>query len=108
MSTINLGKADVYPVHSGKANAALHIAKQMGADIKDCAFLCDDDNDIDLAKVVGKAYMPTVAAVCCLARFMQLCRLLSCLCVCTVHTWTMCQELTPVHLVLAPSLYFVS
>lgn len=63
VSTINLGKADVYPAHSGKSNAALHIAKQMGADIKDCAFLCDDDNDIDLAKVVGKAYMPTVAAV---------------------------------------------
>lgn len=63
VSTINLGKADVYPAYSGKANAAVHIAKQMGADIKDCAFLCDDDNDIDLAKVVGRAYMPTVAAV---------------------------------------------
>lgn len=60
---MNLGKADVYPAHSGKANAAVHIAKQLGIDIKDCAFLCDDDNDIDLAKVVGKAYMPTVAAV---------------------------------------------
>lgn len=63
VSTINLGKADVYPAYSGKANAAVHIAKQMGVDMKDTAFLCDDDNDIDLAKVVGKAYMPTVAAV---------------------------------------------
>ena len=63
VSTVNLGMADVYPAKSGKANAAMHIAKHMGADIEQCAFLCDDDNDIDLAKVVGKAYLPSVSAV---------------------------------------------
>lgn len=62
-STINLGMSDVYPAGSGKQGAAIQIARHFGADLCDCAFLCDDDNDIQLAKVVGKAYLPSVAAV---------------------------------------------
>eukprot|EP00892_Ulva_mutabilis_P006875 jgi/Ulvmu1/455/UM001_0462.1 len=61
-STINLGMSDVYPAGSGKQGAAIQIAKHFNADLCDCAFLCDDDNDIQLAKVVGKAYLPSVAA----------------------------------------------
>lgn len=62
-STVNLGMSDVYPAGSGKQGAAIQIAKHFNADLCDCAFLCDDDNDIQLAKVVGKAYLPSVAAV---------------------------------------------
>lgn len=59
--------SDVYPAGSGKQGAAIQIARHFGADLCDCAFLCDDDNDIQLAKVVGKAYLPSVSAVCCVS-----------------------------------------
>lgn len=29
----------------------------------DCVFLCDDDNDMELAAVVGKAFLPSITSV---------------------------------------------
>jgi hydroxymethylpyrimidine pyrophosphatase-like HAD family hydrolase len=62
-TTVNLGKADIYPRASGKASAAVYVAEQFGVAMQDCAFFGDDDNDIDLSKVVGKAYLPSISAV---------------------------------------------
>lgn len=35
----------------------------LGAEAQDCVFLCDDDNDMELAAVVGKAFLPSVTSV---------------------------------------------
>ena len=63
ISTVNLGKADVYPATSGKARAAEYLAKYYGVPLSSCALLCDDDNDLELALLVGKAYCPSIASV---------------------------------------------
>lgn len=63
VSTYNLGKADVYPSTSGKAAAARYMMQKWGAACEDCAFLCDDDNDIELAETVGRAFLPSVSSV---------------------------------------------
>lgn len=55
-STFNLGCADVYPATSGKRAVAEHVASSAGARVTASAFLCDDDNDLDLAAVVGRAF----------------------------------------------------
>ena len=59
-TTTNLGCVDVYPARSGKKNAAAYIADRMGGwELgRHAAFLCDDDNDIELAKCVNKVYLP--------------------------------------------------
>ena len=62
-STYNLGKADVYPSTSGKAAAGVYIAARFGASPADVVFLCDDDNDIELANAVGRAYLPSISSV---------------------------------------------
>jgi hydroxymethylpyrimidine pyrophosphatase-like HAD family hydrolase len=62
-STFNLGCLDVYPKRSGKKNAAVHIARQAGGwDLASHAvFLCDDDNDIELANEVKRVYLPNMS-----------------------------------------------
>lgn len=55
-STFNLGCADVYPATSGKRAVAEHVALRLGIRLADAAFLCDDDNDLDLAAAVGRAF----------------------------------------------------
>jgi hydroxymethylpyrimidine pyrophosphatase-like HAD family hydrolase len=59
-----MGKADVYPATSGKAQAAAYLAAYYGVPLSSCAFMCDDDNDIELAQRVGKAYCPSISSVC--------------------------------------------
>lgn len=56
-SSFNLGVADVYPATSGKAAAALHLMKRLGAAPEHCSLMCDDDNDLGLAAVVGKVFL---------------------------------------------------
>lgn len=61
--TENLGVMDFYPAASGKEGAAQHLMRKWGVNPAATAFLCDDDNDLALAAVVGKAFLPSVSAV---------------------------------------------
>lgn len=58
--TTNLGCVDIYPEHSGKKNAAAYIADTMGGWKlgTHAAFLCDDDNDIELVRCARKVFLP--------------------------------------------------
>lgn len=56
-SSRNLGCADVFPVTSGKEAVGRYVAASLGVDLRDCAFLMDDDNDLPLAAAVGKAFV---------------------------------------------------
>jgi hydroxymethylpyrimidine pyrophosphatase-like HAD family hydrolase len=60
----NLGAVDVYPATSGKKNAAKYLMEKFGGHIDgtDSVFMCDDDNDIELAKAVSKAYLPSITS----------------------------------------------
>ncbi|MEW5320546.1 MAG: hypothetical protein WDW38_011613 [Sanguina aurantia] len=60
--SFNLGHADFYPVTSGKLSAARHVMRRFMALEEDCTFLCDDDNDLELAAVVSKAFLPSVTS----------------------------------------------
>lgn len=59
-SSFNLGKADVYPAGSGKANAARHVLELEGIDAADAVALFDDDNDLELGALVGRSFLPGV------------------------------------------------
>ncbi|CDF39098.1 unnamed protein product [Chondrus crispus] len=59
-SSFNLGKGDIYPQGSGKANAARHILQTLGIDSKDAIALFDDDNDLELGALVGRSFLPGV------------------------------------------------
>ncbi|CAD7696486.1 unnamed protein product [Ostreobium quekettii] len=56
----NLGTMNVYAASSGKANAGLHVMHHFSASPKLSVFLCDDDNDIGLARNVGRAFLPSI------------------------------------------------
>lgn len=56
----NLGKADIYPAGSGKANAAAHILAKHGLDASDAVAMFDDDNDLELGALVGKSFLPGI------------------------------------------------
>jgi hypothetical protein len=43
--------------------AARHLMKRWGVEAKDSVFLCDDDNDLELAVEVGRAFLPTITSV---------------------------------------------
>ncbi|GMH34193.1 hypothetical protein BSKO_02027 [Bryopsis sp. KO-2023] len=58
--TWNLGRADLYPKTSGKLNAGLYIMKHFNAHPSNCVFLCDDDNDLELAREVGQTFLPSI------------------------------------------------
>ncbi|KAL6774273.1 hypothetical protein ACKKBG_A24400 [Auxenochlorella protothecoides x Auxenochlorella symbiontica] len=58
----NLGALDVYPATSGKVSAARHLAARWGADLSRALFLCDDDNDLELAAAVGRAFLPSITS----------------------------------------------
>ncbi|GLC33935.1 hypothetical protein PLESTB_000819800 [Pleodorina starrii] len=60
--SFNLGAADFYPSTSGKVMAARHLMARLGAAAKDCCFLCDDDNDLELAAEVGRAFLPSITS----------------------------------------------
>ncbi|KAG1658592.1 hypothetical protein FOA52_016204 [Chlamydomonas sp. UWO 241] len=58
----NLGAADFYPATSGKDMAAQYLMKKWSAEPANAVFLCDDDNDMELASIVGRAFLPTVSS----------------------------------------------
>ncbi|EFJ50453.1 hypothetical protein VOLCADRAFT_103907 [Volvox carteri f. nagariensis] len=60
--SFNLGAADFYPATSGKVMAARHLMVRFGVAAKDCCFLCDDDNDLELAREVGRAFLPSISS----------------------------------------------
>lgn len=59
-TTFNLGKADIYPIASGKANAARHILQRISASAEDAIALFDDDNDLELGALCGASFLPSV------------------------------------------------
>lgn len=59
-TTFNLGKADIYPITSGKANAARHILQKISASAEDAVALFDDDNDLELGALCGVSFLPSV------------------------------------------------
>lgn len=59
-TSYNLGKADIYPVKSGKANAARHILALHDIPASQSAALFDDDNDLELGALCGRGYLPGV------------------------------------------------
>jgi hydroxymethylpyrimidine pyrophosphatase-like HAD family hydrolase len=61
-SSFNIGAADFYPVTSGKVEAAKYLMSKWGSDPSQCTFLCDDDNDIQLALAVRKAFLPNITS----------------------------------------------
>jgi hypothetical protein len=62
-ASFNLGAADFYPAASGKEGAAAHLLAQWGGSAADAAHLCDDDNDLPLAALVGRAFIPGITEV---------------------------------------------
>jgi 3-deoxy-D-manno-octulosonate 8-phosphate phosphatase KdsC-like HAD superfamily phosphatase len=62
-SSTNLGVVDFYPCASGKEGAAAYLMRKLGVPAGRCALLCDDDNDLQLAAIVGKAFLPSIGAV---------------------------------------------
>ncbi|GFR53021.1 hypothetical protein Agub_g15713 [Astrephomene gubernaculifera] len=60
--SFNLGAADFYPATSGKVMAARHLMRRFSAAAPDCCFLCDDDNDLELAAEVGRALLPSITS----------------------------------------------
>lgn len=54
---------DFYPKASGKEGAAAYLMQKFGVPAGRCALLCDDDNDLELAAIVGKAFLPSIGAV---------------------------------------------
>lgn len=61
--TLNLGVVDFYPAISGKEGAARHLMAKWGVGPAHTGFLCDDDNDLALAAIVAKAFLPSITAV---------------------------------------------
>eukprot|EP00882_Tetradesmus_deserticola_P005608 GHRQ01005904.1.p1 GENE.GHRQ01005904.1~~GHRQ01005904.1.p1 ORF type:complete len:310 (+),score=119.36 GHRQ01005904.1:314-1243(+) len=61
-TSTNLGSADFYPRSSGKEGAAAYLMGKFRLPASRCAVLCDDDNDLQLAELVGKAFLPSIAA----------------------------------------------
>lgn len=59
-SSYNLGKADIYPATSGKANAAKHIVDILNIDRTNTVAIFDDDNDLELGVFCGRSFLPGV------------------------------------------------
>lgn len=59
-SSFNLGKADIYPETSGKANAARHILEVCQVKAEDSVAMFDDDNDLELGALCGAGFLPGV------------------------------------------------
>ena len=60
-ASVNLGVLDFYPAAAGKEGAAAHLLARWGGAPHCAAHLCDDDNDLPLARMVARAFLPRVA-----------------------------------------------
>eukprot|EP00891_Asterochloris_glomerata_P008333 jgi/Astpho2/8333/fgenesh1_pm.00122_%23_16_t len=61
-TSYNLGLADVYPAISGKHNAAKHLLEVFKASADSAVLMADDDNDLGLAELVGKVFVPSITS----------------------------------------------
>ncbi len=59
-TSYNLGKADIYPVASGKANAARHILDSLNLSPAEAVAMFDDNNDLELGALCGRGFIPGV------------------------------------------------
>lgn len=59
-TSYNLGKADIYPAVSGKANAARHVLDLHNYSPEQSIALFDDDNDLELGALCGRGFLPGV------------------------------------------------
>uniref|UniRef100_A0A7S0G694 Sucrose phosphatase-like domain-containing protein n=1 Tax=Rhodosorus marinus TaxID=101924 RepID=A0A7S0G694_9RHOD len=59
-TSFNLGKADIYPSKSGKANAASYVLRLLELTPEDSISMFDDDNDLELGALTGRAFLPGV------------------------------------------------
>ncbi len=59
-TSFNLGKADIYPLGSGKANAARHVLELKGWSAQQAVAMFDDDNDLELGALCGRSFLPGV------------------------------------------------
>ncbi|KAJ8904040.1 hypothetical protein NDN08_000570 [Rhodosorus marinus] len=57
-TSFNLGKADIYPSTSGKANAANCVLGILELTPEDSISMFDDDNDVELGALTGRAFLP--------------------------------------------------
>lgn len=55
---MNLGKHDIFPAVSGKANAVRYLQLEFGLRPEECACLFDDDNDLGMAACCGTHLLP--------------------------------------------------
>ncbi len=93
-ASYNLGCLDIYPASSGKESAAAYLMKRWSAAPQHCAFMCDDDNDLKLASLVGRALIVSIGSVSgsCIGRSSTLwCLISRCLyfevCLASVEEW---------------------
>lgn len=61
-SSFNLGAADIYPATSGKEKAALQLLAHYNISPDKSFCMCDDDNDLKMAEVVARAYVPQITS----------------------------------------------
>ncbi|KAI8469912.1 MAG: hypothetical protein J3K34DRAFT_521817 [Monoraphidium minutum] len=59
--SFNLGVADFYPAASGKEGAAARLLARWGGAARAAVHLGDDDNDLPLARLVGRAFLPSIS-----------------------------------------------
>lgn len=59
-TSYNLGKADIYPIASGKANAARHVLNLLNMSPSEAVAMFDDDNDLELGVLCGRGFIPGV------------------------------------------------
>jgi len=65
VATTNLGCLDVYPKSSGKKHVCQYLVNHKFAEgtlADNCIFLCDDDNDIELASSCRFAFLPSISS----------------------------------------------
>lgn len=61
-TAVNLAYVDIFPTTSGKENAVKYLCAKYGGSLSDAACLCDDDNDIEMTRTVGHAFIPNITA----------------------------------------------
>ena len=61
-TSFNLGCLDIYPVTSGKSKAGIYLLRHFHNQPENSVLLCDDDNDLPLAAVVGRAFLPSITS----------------------------------------------
>lgn len=61
-TSFNLGSLDIYPSTSGKSRAGIYLLTHFRSLPEDSILLCDDDNDLCLADLVSRVFLPTITS----------------------------------------------